>query len=345
MLLVTPSTLGALKADRQDGTVLVARDCAVPGVVRRASRSTSSEITSVGITYFAGRSRDGDDAHLAAALTRELAMQLLSARIRANASTRDAEAAGRLLTVKLSEGGGFADVALSLTGAVFREGEQLRTTVKLTRTEDGSIMWSGTKVRPIQDLPILARLIAQEVAVRIGAQLTAQSPGPAGQKTAEIYELILRGTHIRSRYDPAAQVDAIEYLDRALALDPSARLARAGREQAELRLLTWGGNGDALEAGLRSRGLLRRVLERKRDESERLIDEADEEFRGGQSAHACQLLNTAIDLDGRAAPAYALRAIVRARSDSNASAGSMAWARTKTRTRLRCAPASEGPPP
>ena len=74
-----------------------------------------------------------------------------------------------------------------------------------------------------------------------------------------------------------------------------------------------GGNGDTLEAGLRSRGLLRRVLERTRDESERLIDEADEEIRQGQSAHACQLLNTAIDLDGRAAPAYALRAIVRGR--------------------------------
>lgn len=311
-LLLTPCIAGALPIDRQNAGALAASDCAAPGVVRRVSRAPSTDITSVGITYFAGRSRGGDDAHLAAALTTELAVQLLSARMKADASKSGA-AAGRLLTVKLSEGGGFADVALSLTGSVFREGDQLRTSVKLTRTEDGAILWSGTKVRPIQDLPILARLVAQEVAVRIGAQLTAQSPRASTEKTAEIYELILRGTYIRSRYDPAAQVDAIEHLDRALALDPSARLARAARQQAELRLLTWGGDGDSLEASLRARGLLRRVLERNRGESERLIDEADAEIRDGQSAHACQLLNSAIDLDGRAAPAYALRAIIRAR--------------------------------
>jgi TolB-like protein len=272
------------------------------------------DLTTVGITYFAGRSRGGDDAHLAAALTKELAVQLLSARMRADARNQRAST-GRLLTVRLSEGGGFADVALSLTGAVFREGEQLRTTVKLTRTDDGAILWTGTKVRPIQDLPILARLVAQEVAVRIGAQLTAQSPRAAAQKSAEIYELILRGTYFRSRYDPATLVAAIGYLDQALAIDPSAQLARTAREQAELRLLTWGADGSTLEAALRSRGRLRLVMDRTRDESERLIDEADAEIRDGQAAHACRLLNTAIDLDGRAAPAYALRAIVRARGD------------------------------
>lgn len=108
-------------------------------------------------------------------------------------------------------------------------------------------------------------------------------------------------------------MDAIEYLNRAVALDSSARLASAAREQAQIRLVTWGGLGDSLETRLRSRGLLRRVLDRDRDESERLIDEADAEMRDGQPAHACQLLNTAIELDERAAPAYALRAIVRAR--------------------------------
>jgi TolB-like protein len=311
-LLRPPSIVSARTIHAQDGSALVAPDCTSPSAIRRVTRVANADITSVGITYFAGRSREGDDAHLASALTNELAMQLLSARVRVDASTRDA-AAGKLLTVKLSEGGGFADVALSLTGAVFREGDRLRTTVKLTRTGDGAILWSGTKIRPIQDLPILARLVAQEVAVRIGARLTAQTPRPAAQKSAEIYELILRGTYIRSRYDPDAQVEAIEYLNEALALDPSAHVALAARDQAQLRLLTWGGNGDSLENDLRSRGLLRRVLERNREESERLIDEADAEIREGQSAHACQLLNTAIDLDGRAAPAYALRAIVRAR--------------------------------
>jgi len=55
------------------------------------------------------------------------------------------------------------------------------------------------------------------------------------------------------------------------------------------------------------------VNERSRDESERLIEEADEEIRDGQLVHACQLLNAAIDNDAHATPAYALRSLVRAR--------------------------------
>jgi hypothetical protein len=69
-----------------------------------------------------------------------------------------------------------------------------------------------------------------------------------------------------------------------------------------------------LESTLRARGLLRRVLDRNMDEAERLVGEADAEIRDGQPAHACQLLNAAIGADERSAPAYALRAIVRARA-------------------------------
>lgn len=289
----------------------VADYCRVPGTTRHVDRSTNSDVTSVGIAYFAGRSRGGDDAHLATAMTKELATQLLSARV-STVTRNQRTAAGRLLTVKLSDGGRFSDVDLSMTGSVFREGNLLRTAVRVTRTSDGTIIWAGTKVRPIQDLPILARLVAQEVAVRIGAQLTAQSPRPGTQKSAEVYEMILRGAHLRSRYDPESLGQAIEYFNDALRLEPGASVAREAREQAELRVVAWGGLGDSLETRLLSRGLVRRVMERDRDESERLVDEADAEMRDSQFTHACQLLTTAIEADARSAPAYALRAIVRA---------------------------------
>jgi TolB-like protein len=225
-LFITPSVANASTLDAQIDLQRAQRFCSAPSIARRSTRLANEDLTSVGITYFAGRSRGGDDAHLAAALTKELANQLLSARIKADGPTVRTRGGNRLLTVKLSDGGGFADVALSLTGAVFREGEQLRTSVKLTRTEDGAILWSGTKVRPIQDLPILARLVAQEVAVRIGAQLTAQSPRPAEQKSAEIYELILQGLYSRSRYHPESLVEAKHHHHKALELDPTPRLAR-----------------------------------------------------------------------------------------------------------------------
>ena len=282
----------------------------VPEPARRQLASLG-DVNSIGVAYFAGRSRDGDDAHLAAALTTELANQLLSARTRtSDPKRRDAD---RLLVVKLSEGGGFADVDLSLTGSVFRDENGLRTTVKLTRTSDGAVVYSGTAVRPVVQLPMLARIVAQNIAIRIGAQLTAPSPRPSPEKSPEIYELILRGTYIPSKYDPDDLLSAIDYLDQALKLDPSSMRAKHLRDNAQLRLVAWGGTGSPLEARLLAGGALKRIQERDRDESERLVEEADNEIRDGVPVHACQLLNAAIDRDARSAPAYALRALVRAR--------------------------------
>jgi hypothetical protein len=220
-----------------------------------------------------------------------------------------------LLVVKLSEGGGFSDVDLSMTGSIFREDNGVvRTQVKLTRTFDGSVVWSGAKSRPVREIPILARLIAQEVAVRIDAQLTAPAPRPTPERSVELYELLLRGMYIPSRYDPDELMRAIEYFDRAIALDSTSTRARELRENARLRLIAWGGPGSELESRLLRQGAIRRIQQRSRDESERLVEEAEGEIRDGLSAHACQLLNTAIDRDARSAPAYALRALVRARS-------------------------------
>jgi TolB-like protein len=277
----------------------------------RPKLASLGEVSSIGVAYFAGRSRDGDDAHLAAALTTELATQLLSARPKADGAK--ASDPGRLLVVKLSEGGGFSDVDLSMTGSVFRDENGIRTQVKLTRTSDGAVMWSGAKTRPVLELPILARLIAQEVAVRINAQLTAPAPRRSAEKSAEIYELLLRGMYIPSRYDPAQLLSAIDYFNQAIELDSASSRARELRDDAQLRLVAWGGTGSALESRLLRSGAIRHIQERVRDESERLVEEADGEIRDGLPVHACQLLNEAIDRDARSAPAYALRSLVRAR--------------------------------
>jgi len=312
LTLVTVAEGAAARLERRSqGELTFGGVCTPPaGPVRRRLASLG-EVNSIGVAYFAGKSRGGNDAHLAAALTTELASQLLSARPRATgAKGKDS---GRLLVVKLSEGGGFTDVDLSMTGSLFRDETGIRTQVKLTRTSDGAVIWSGSKVRPVIELPILARLIAQEVAVRIDAQLTAPSPRPSTEKSAEIYELLLRGMYIPSRYDPDELLNAIRYFQQALELDSTSVRARELRDNAQLRLVAWGGAGSPVEAELLRSGLIKRIQERVRDESERLVEEADGEIRDGMPAHACQLLNEAIDRDARSAPAYALRALVRAR--------------------------------
>jgi len=309
---VTRDGSAARPAELPQGNLLLERPCTPPAIPVRRAVGSLGDVNSIGVAYFAGRSRGGDDAHLAAALTTELANQLLSARTKAT-GTRATDS-GRLLVVKLSEGGGFTDVDLSLTGSIFRDERGVRTQVKLTRTSDGAVIYSGTKARPVLELPILARLIAQEVAIRINARLTAPSPRPSSEKSADMYELLLRGMYIPSRYDPDELLDAISYFEQAVKLDSTSTRARELLENAELRLIAWGGTGSPVEARLLSTNMIRRIQERVRDESERLVEEADGEIRDGVPVHACQLLNEAIDRDARSAPAYALRALVRARN-------------------------------
>ena len=311
VLLAAPGrAAGAQRAPRAQSAATI---CPSGSVIVPGNVAANAVGTSVGITYFSGRSRDGDDAHLAAAITNELARQLLSARF-PNAGTRPGDAGQGLLTVKLSNGGEFADVDLSMTGSVYRSDTLLQTSVRVNRTSDGALLWSGSRTRSILELPILARLIAQEIVKRLGAQLTTPAALGIGERSTEVYELILRGTYQTARYSPDDLLEAIGYFDRALALDPKSVHARDLRSAAQLRLLTWGGTGNAMEAGLIGQGMLRRITDRDRDESERLVEEADEELRNGEYSHACKLLNAAINSDTRSAPAYTLRSLIRARA-------------------------------
>jgi TolB-like protein len=279
----------------------------------RATRSEGGIIT-VGISFFAGRRRGSDDAHFASALTAELQRQLLSARRVGAGGTSRTMQSSPLLVVKIAESGSVSDVDLWLTGSVFHEDSLVRTSVRVIRTRDGAMLWTGTRSRPVLQLPMLARFIAQEFVSRIGARLSAPPPASPSERSPETYELMLRGTYVGAGYAPSDLARAIGFFDEAVARDPKSSGARRLRENAQLRLLAWGGDGSSLESQLVERGLLRRVNERDRDESERLVEEADEETRGGQPGHACELLNAAIDNDARSTPAYALRSLLRARS-------------------------------
>ena len=268
----------------------------------------------IGITYFAGRSRSGDDAHLASALTTELAGQLRGAVILASESA-NGRPPRQTLSVRLSNGGTFTDVDLSLTGTIYRDQAGLRTDLRVTRTSDGTVVWTVTEARPIRQLPALARQLAEGVAKQIGVRLTASSPPPPSSRvTDEEYELLLRGADARAGYDAASLAQAVAFLDSASRIDSTTTEIGRLREAAGVRLLAWGGTGTTREASFAAAGLFRRVPIRPRDESEQLVEDADRELRAGRLELACRLLDRAIVADARSAPAFALRSLARARS-------------------------------
>jgi len=121
-----------------------------------------------------------------------------------------------------------------LEGSVRRAGNRIRITAQLVQANDMTHLWSESYDRDVSD--VLA--IQSEVAMRIARSLTlalAQPGGQAGQRaTASFpaYELALRGRMFREQATEESARKAIEYFQRAIALDSSYAAAYAGLADA-----------------------------------------------------------------------------------------------------------------
>ena len=104
------------------------------------------------------------------------------------------------------------NVAYVLEGSVRNSGDQVRITAQLINTRTGTHEWSETYDRPIGDVLRLQDAIAAAVVREL--QLTVV-PGYLNSrltlKSAEAYDLMLRGRHAGDRWDK-------EGLDEAVAL-------------------------------------------------------------------------------------------------------------------------------
>src|SRR5215218_1383449 len=130
LVVAQATTSFAHAAQRPQARTFSAAVCRPTSAAPRRQLASLGEVNSIGVAYFAGRSRGGNDAHLAAALTTELASQLLSARPRSTgASTTD-----RRLVVKFAEGGVFSYVDFWTTGSLLRDERGVRTQLHLPRT-------------------------------------------------------------------------------------------------------------------------------------------------------------------------------------------------------------------
>ena len=107
-------------------------------------------------------------------------------------------------------------------GSVRKSGDRLRITAQLVGTHDGSRLWSETydddvgDVLNVQDR--IATSLVRALQVTVGADdLQSQ----ATLKSAEAYDLYLRGRHAFDRFDKSGLESAAGYFRQALELDPS----------------------------------------------------------------------------------------------------------------------------
>ena len=111
--------------------------------------------------------------------------------------------------------------AYVLEGSVRKSGDRMRVTAQLNASWDGGHVWSDAYEAPSGDVfrvqDQIAAAVVRALQVTIGADDLRWRP----MKSAEAYELYLRGRHAYDQFDKAGFENAANYFRQALALEPS----------------------------------------------------------------------------------------------------------------------------
>jgi len=155
-------------------------------------------------------------------------------------------------------------VANLLEGSVRKAGEELRITAQLIRASDGVHLWSEIYDRKVNDIFKVQDEISTTVAKALNVALNTTNAARvqrASRETTNIeaYNLFLQGDYFFWRGNSGDDAKAVEYLQRALKLDPRyavawARLARVYAFQGLVGELA------AREAESRARDAVQRAL-------------------------------------------------------------------------------------
>jgi TolB-like protein len=210
--------------------------CAVLGVVAlkhfrpppdsaapRAATHTAAAPQRIAVLPFTDLSQAHDQEYLADGLSEEILNQLAQVpALRVVGRTSSFSFKGK--QEDLREIGRKLDVAHLLEGSVRREGEQLRITAQLIRTEDGSHVWSKTYARELRGVFALQDEIARDVATALSVKLDAVTFNreQGGTTNVEAYERYLRwrSTVMRELFDFDHKRERVQLAREMVALDP-----------------------------------------------------------------------------------------------------------------------------
>lgn len=118
-----------------------------------------------------------------------------------------------------------------LDGHLQRSGEQIRLTVQLLRTEDGTPLWADSIEEPTGSLFGLQRSVSEKLAHVLILKLNADQQQKLKKDytaNAAAFEAYTRGRYFYGKQNKEAFEKALEYFRQAIELDPNYALAWAG---------------------------------------------------------------------------------------------------------------------
>jgi TolB-like protein/DNA-binding winged helix-turn-helix (wHTH) protein/Flp pilus assembly protein TadD len=181
--------------------------------------------------------------------------------------------------------------------SVRAESDRLRITAKLIRVRDQMQVWSESYNREPTSMLGLQQELSSEIAEQIRLRLSSDRLNALARRqtrNAEAYDLYLRGRNFANQRTPLTTKKAIEYFQRATALDPDYALAWSGLSMAYTASLL---NGDAAARDVRQPAL----------EAATQAIRADPNL--AESQHALGILKWHLDWDWPAAETALRRAV------------------------------------
>ena len=123
-----------------------------------------------------------------------------------------------------------------LEGSVRISGDNLKITAQLLKTDDDSHLWAETYNRNMKNIIDFQEDLAQEIVCNLKSHLGCNKGHPLAKdytKNLEAYNLYLKGRALwKNRWSKQSLVQAVEYFEQAITIDPTYALAYAG--QADL---------------------------------------------------------------------------------------------------------------
>lgn len=130
------------------------------------------------------------------------------------------------------------DVDAIVEGSVLRAGDKVRITAQLILAAQDRHLWAKSYEREVKDVIALqsevARDIASEIQLQLSPQEHARMMAPRRQVNPQAYELYLHGRYEWSKVSPEGLQKAVEYYQKALALDPNDARYSSGLADAYL---------------------------------------------------------------------------------------------------------------
>jgi len=263
----------------------------------------AKELDSIAVLPFVDMSPNKDQEYFADGISEEL-LNLLSRLEGLRVAARTSSFAYKGASKDIPSIGKQLNVATILEGSVRRAGDKVRVTAQLIKVSDGYHLWSDTYDRNVDDIFAVQDEIALAVVEALKPTLLADMKGGPGKRNpnnVQAYDLYLLGRHEFHKRSAVSLAKAVDYFERAVALDPGFSLAYSGLADSWTLMDDYAGMSPQ-DAALKAKVYVDKVLQIAPDLAEAQASAGLYYLQNGQYDTARMHLERAVELN----PGYSM---------------------------------------